>query len=78
MEITAGDRPGLAAEIGRVLRAENLFVRMAKLVTVGERAEDVFYITNADGAPLSSAAEDSLQAALLKAIDDNDDNQTGS
>ncbi|MEE4185913.1 MAG: [protein-PII] uridylyltransferase [Gammaproteobacteria bacterium] len=76
MEITAGDRPGLAAEIGRVLRAENLFVRMAKLVTVGERAEDVFYITNAEGAPLSSGAEEKLRTALLHAIDDSDDNPT--
>lgn len=77
MEITAGDRPGLAAEIGRVLRAEKLFVRMAKLVTVGERAEDVFYITDAAGGPVSVSTEQSLQAALLKAIDDTDDNQTG-
>ena len=63
------DRPGLAAEIGRVLRAENLFIRMAKLVTVGERAEDVFYVTDSAGQPLSKQLEDRLRSALLQAID---------
>jgi len=69
VEITTGDRPGLAAEIGRVLRAENLFIRMAKLVTVGERAEDVFYVTDSAGQPLSKQLEDRLRSALLQAID---------
>lgn len=75
MDIVAGDRPGLAAEISRVLRRENILIRMAKLVTVGERAEDVFYVTTAAGEPLSAEQETQLQTALLKAIDDRDSAQ---
>ncbi len=72
MDIVAGDRPGLAAQIGRVLRKENVFIRMAKLVTVGERAEDVFFITDDTGKPLSQELEESLRAALLRTIDSSD------
>lgn len=75
MEITAGDRPGLAAEIGRGLRSLNVFIRMAKLVTVGERAEDVFYITDSQGAPLSSETQAQLQAKLISAIDNPSNNK---
>ncbi len=70
MEIVTGDRPGLAAQIGRVLRRQNVFIRMAKLVTVGERAEDVFYITDDQGQPLSDSKETQLQNALLSTIDE--------
>jgi len=71
MDIVTGDRPGLAARIGRVLRGENVFIRMAKLVTVGERAEDVFYITDERQQPLSQARQNQLEDALLEAIDKN-------
>ena len=70
MDIVTGDRPGLAAQIGRVLRGENVFIRMAKLVTVGERAEDVFYITDERRQPLSETRQQQLEDALLAAIDD--------
>jgi [protein-PII] uridylyltransferase len=67
MELVAGDRPGLLAETGQVLREQNIFIRMAKIVTVGERAEDVFYITNDKGEPLTAEQQDSLRTALVSA-----------
>ena len=70
MDIVTGDRPGLAAQIGRVLRSQNVFIRMAKLVTVGERAEDVFYVTDEQQQPLSESRQQQLDEALLAAIDD--------
>jgi [protein-PII] uridylyltransferase len=69
MELTTGDKPGLLAETGKVLRDQNVFIRMAKIVTVGERAEDVFYITNSSSEMLTASQQESLRAALTDAID---------
>ncbi len=49
LELIAADRPGLLSEVGKVFRAERVAINGAKIMTVGERAEDVFYITGADG-----------------------------
>jgi len=69
MEVTTGDKPGLLAEAGQVLRDMNIFIRMAKIVTVGERAEDVFYITNDKDQPLTDTQQTELREALTQAID---------
>ena len=45
MEIVASDRPGLLCQIGQVLRNHEVGIQAAKILTVGERAEDVFYVT---------------------------------
>lgn len=71
MNLTCGDRPGLLAETGQALLELGVFVRMAKIVTVGERAEDVFCITDKDGRPLSAELQDALRASLLANTDDN-------
>jgi [protein-PII] uridylyltransferase len=49
LEIVAGDRPGLLAQIAFTLAQANVNVTSAKINTLGERAEDVFLI---DGARL--------------------------
>lgn len=67
MNITSGDRPGLLAEIGQALREQNALVQMAKIVTVGERAEDVFYITDFAGNALSEELQDGLREQLIAA-----------
>jgi len=71
MELTAGDRPGLLAEIGNALKKQNVFIRMAKIVTVGERAEDVFYITDSNEKMLPVDEQESLRQELLSDIDEN-------
>ncbi len=53
LELTAGDRPGLLCEVGQVLMQERIELHAAKIMTVGERAEDVFYLTDFDNRPLS-------------------------
>ncbi|HET7308140.1 MAG TPA: [protein-PII] uridylyltransferase [Gammaproteobacteria bacterium] len=67
MEIAAGDRPGLLSEIGRVLEQQAIHLQNAKVTTVGERAEDVFFIT-ANDRTLDEAAEAQLRKALLERI----------
>ena len=49
LEIVAGDRPGLLAQIAYTLAQANVNVASARINTLGERAEDVFLI---DGARL--------------------------
>ena len=38
-------------------------------MTIGERAEDVFYISDERGDPLQDDAKSQLRAALIRAID---------
>jgi [protein-PII] uridylyltransferase len=69
LELIAGDRPGLLSEIGKVFLAERIDVTAAKIMTVGERAEDVFYVTDHQGRPLSDPARRRLQEQLFEALD---------
>ena len=57
----AGDRPGLLCDIGKVLMEERVDLLAAKIMTVGERAEDVFYLASLAGLPLDEAAATRLQ-----------------
>jgi [protein-PII] uridylyltransferase len=45
LSITAGDRPGLLYAIARVFSKHHLELHTAKIVTLGERAEDVFVVS---------------------------------
>jgi [protein-PII] uridylyltransferase len=72
LEIIAADRPGLLSEIGKVFLAEQIDVNTAKIMTIGERAEDVFYITDAQGGPLTVAACDRLREHIGQALDRRD------
>jgi [protein-PII] uridylyltransferase len=71
MELVSGDRPGLLAATGKILRELNIFIQMAKIVTVGERAEDVFYITDHHQQTVSPELEANLRDALVSADADN-------
>jgi [protein-PII] uridylyltransferase len=70
LELTAGDRPGLLCEVGKVLMAERVELHAAKIMTVGERAEDVFYLTDFDNRPLSASATERLKEHLVQALDE--------
>jgi [protein-PII] uridylyltransferase len=72
MELIAADRPGLLSEVGKVFRAERVAVNGARIMTVGERAEDVFYITDMDGRPLQQGAFEKVQESLVRALDRRD------
>ena len=69
LELIAADRPGLLSEVGRVFRAERVAINGAKIMTVGERAEDVFYITREDGGLLKEESCQRVQDALMQALD---------
>jgi [protein-PII] uridylyltransferase len=69
MELVAGDRPGLLSEVGKVLRDKRVMIHTAKIVTLGERAEDVFYVTDRAGAPLGPEFCEDLKRSLTAALD---------
>lgn len=56
MELVADDRPGLLAAVGLIFDELNLQLQAAKIGTIGERAEDVFFITDAKGKAIDDPA----------------------
>lgn len=72
VELVAGDRPGLLLEVARVFELEDVALQNAKIATVGERAEDVFFVTTEDGRPLDDEHARRLEARLKAALTEND------
>jgi [protein-PII] uridylyltransferase len=67
LEVVAGDRPGLLAQIAYLLARANVNVASAKINTLGDRAEDVFLI---DGARLhDEQALLRLETTLYEALE---------
>lgn len=69
MELVTGDRPGLLSDVGRVFVEMGINIDTAKIVTIGERAEDVFYISNVSGEPLSVKICAELRQRLCEGLD---------
>ncbi|WP_116812935.1 [protein-PII] uridylyltransferase [Steroidobacter cummioxidans] len=69
VEIIAGDRPGLLSQVAKVFMAEQVKIYTSKIMTVGERAEDVFYITDAAGGPLSTEARQQMAQRITETLD---------
>jgi [protein-PII] uridylyltransferase len=69
VEVVAGDRPGLLSRIGQVFWEQKLELHGAKIMTLGERAEDVFTVTDEHGRPLEPARCEALAEALALALD---------
>jgi [protein-PII] uridylyltransferase len=68
LELVAGDRPGLLCEVGKVFWEERIDLHGARIGTMGERAEDVFYVTDRSRRPLDEAAAERLRERLVAAI----------
>ncbi len=49
VEVSGADRPGLLADLARVLADNGLSIRSAHIAGFGERAVDSFYVTNSRG-----------------------------
>jgi [protein-PII] uridylyltransferase len=71
VDIQTLDRPGLLARIGRIFAEFNLLVQNARIATLGERAEDVFFVTGRDGQPVSDPELcQRLQKHIKQELDD--------
>lgn len=70
LEVISPDRPGLLACIGRVFLQFDVMLQNAKIATLGERVEDVFFITDNDGEPLSDPELcEALQREICEQLD---------
>lgn len=69
MELVAADRPGLLSTVGQVFIEMKIDLETAKIHTVGERAEDVFYISDENGVPLSDEACSLLRDKLIERLE---------
>jgi [protein-PII] uridylyltransferase len=68
LELVAGDRPGLLCDVGKVLWEERIDLQGARISTIGERAEDVFYVTDTAQRPLDDATAEQLKNKLIAAL----------
>lgn len=66
--LITNDKPGLLAAIGRIFSSSGIYLHNAKIATAGERAEDMFYITNSKGLPLTLDEQDCLKLQLIKGL----------
>jgi len=70
LEVISPDRPGLLARIARVFVEFGVCIHNAKIATLGERVEDVFFITDQDRNALSDPAFcEELQATICEQLD---------
>jgi [protein-PII] uridylyltransferase len=71
LEIVAADRPGLLNIVGQVFIDYSVDIETAKILTIGERAEDVFYVVDTNGEPLSATVCDELKSTLASRLDNS-------
>jgi len=72
MEVITPDRPGLLARVGSILVTNNVSLVNAKIATLGERVEDVFFITEKNGQPISDPVIcETLQSEICEQLDEH-------
>ncbi|MBX9739466.1 MAG: [protein-PII] uridylyltransferase [Beijerinckiaceae bacterium] len=77
LEISGLDRPGLLFDLTAALSRLNLNIGSAHIVTFGEKAVDVFYVTDLTGAKIVSPARQATIRRQLLEIFDNPAKQVG-
>ncbi|GAB3022091.1 [protein-PII] uridylyltransferase [Bowmanella dokdonensis] len=76
LEMEALDAPGLLATISHQFVELGLSLHMAKITTIGERAEDLFILTNAQGLALSNEEQVILKKQLIAILDQQYQSET--
>ncbi len=70
VEISTLDQPGLLARVGGLFMMQGLDIHSARIATLGERAEDIFFVTKKDGTPMNDDETHQFAAQLKSALDE--------
>jgi [protein-PII] uridylyltransferase len=71
LEVSTPDRPGLLARLGRIFESFSVELQAAKIQTLGERVEDVFFITDAHQQALTDPKVcNALQRTICDELDE--------
>ena len=70
VEISTLDQPGLLARIGALFMLQGLDIHSAKIATLGERAEDIFFVTKKNGVLLTDEEVKAFAETLKSALDE--------
>ena len=68
VRITAGDRPGILSRIGRLLADAGIAVHAARIATLGERIDDIFFVSMADGSHFDADIRATLANTITQEI----------
>lgn len=72
VEVQTLDRPGLLARIGALFMEFDLVLQNARIATLGERADDIFFLTGRGGQPVSDPDLcRSLEQRMKDVLDDD-------
>lgn len=70
LELTTLDRPGLLARIGRIFMENGVLLQNARIATLGERVEDIFFITDINHKPFTDPEKcETLKRAICEQLD---------
>lgn len=70
LEVITADRPGLLSAIGKGLMECDIHLQNAKISTIGERVEDVFFIVNSEYKPINNEKQlNKLKDVLIGYLD---------
>ncbi|MGQ0696813.1 MAG: [protein-PII] uridylyltransferase [Panacagrimonas sp.] len=73
LELVTADQPGLLSMIGRVFHRRGIVLDSAKIATIGERAEDVFFVTDRSHQPITDEELlEELREVLTRTLDRSD------
>ena len=71
MQVTAMDRPGLLSLVGSALNHYYIRLHNAKISTFGERAEDLFFITDENDRPIKDQQQlEQLRQTIIEFLND--------
>ncbi len=69
LELITADRPGLLSRVGRVFVEIGVELHDARIATLGERVEDVFFITDTDNRPFDDPdRQQQIRTALTEQL----------
>ena len=70
LEVNCPDQPGVLATLGKVFAEENIKLIDARITTLGERVEDLFFIKDEDGGAITDTTlANRLQEEIKNALE---------